>query len=96
VSFLRGQSWTSDLRERPGQEIIQQRRATRSRRLAEGTIACARCDAPVSIGPEPLTMGATLTCPFCAHHAPVRDFLSLTTPTRPTRVVLRISFGDAH
>jgi hypothetical protein len=30
-------------------------------------------------------------CPFCEHRAPVRDFLSLATPTRPARVVVRIS-----
>jgi hypothetical protein len=27
-----------------------------------------------------------LACPFCAHAAAARDFLSFATPTRPARV----------
>ena len=93
MSFLSGGSWTSDPHERSDQKWVQERRATRSDRLCEATVACARCDAPVAIGPEPLTITDALTCPFCGHHGPVREFLSLAIPTRPTRVVLRVSFG---
>jgi hypothetical protein len=96
VSFLRGGNWTSDLRERPRQEVIQQRWATRSDHLAEATVACACCDAPVAVGSEPLTMSDSLTCPFCGHRGPVRDFVSLAKPTRPTHAVLRVRFVDAH
>ena len=93
MSFLSGGNWTSDPRERSDRELVQERRATRSDRLCEATIACRRCDAPVAIGPDPLGIAATLTCPFCGHAAPVRDFLSLTSPTRSTHVVLRVRFG---
>ena len=94
MSFLRGGSWTSDPRgERHESELVQHRRATRTDRLADATIACARCDAPVAIGSEPITLADRLTCPFCGHGGPVRDFLSLARPTRATHVVLRVSFG---
>jgi hypothetical protein len=93
VSFLSGGRWTSDPREGPESKLVEQRRATRTDRLTEATIACPRCDAPVAVGPAPLTLADTLRCPFCASHGPVRDFLSLSVPTRPTHVVLRVSFG---
>jgi hypothetical protein len=31
------------------------------------------------------------SCGFCSHAGPLRDFLSLGEPTRPTRVVVRVS-----
>jgi hypothetical protein len=97
VSFLSGGSWTSDPREpSPEARLIQERRATRTDRLAEATIACRRCDAPVAVGPEPRSLTDQLSCPFCGHSGPIRDFLSLGLPTRPTRVVLRIGFGDGR
>lgn len=92
VSFLRGGNWTSDPREPSGEALVQERRATRSNRLGEATIACARCDAPVAIGSDPLTLIDSLACPFCGRIGPVRDFLSLAAPTRPTRVVVRLAF----
>jgi hypothetical protein len=67
----------------------EERHATRSTRVASGTLACARCDAPVALSGS-LGLTASLTCPFCAHEAPVRDFLSLAAPTRPTRVAVVI------
>ncbi|MGI8863305.1 MAG: hypothetical protein ACR2JH_02725 [Solirubrobacteraceae bacterium] len=70
----------------------EQRRATRSDRLAAGTLACARCDAPVAIGSGRRSLADYLTCPFCRHHAAVRDFLSLASPTRPVRVVVRAGY----
>ena len=93
MSFLGGGNWTSDPRERSDRELVQEWRAIRSDRLCEATIACRRGDAPVAIGPDPLGIGVTLTCPFCGHAGLVRDFLSLTSPTRPTHVVLRVRFG---
>jgi hypothetical protein len=73
----------------------EQRRSTRSDRLAAGTLACARCDAPVAIGAGRLSLAEQLTCPFCRHHAAVRDFLSLASPTRPVRVVVRVGYRAA-
>jgi hypothetical protein len=93
VSFLSGGSWTSDPREQEGRHFVQERRSTRTDRLAEATIACDRCDAPVAIGDSRLRLSDTLTCPFCGRRGPVRDFLSLALPTRATHVVLRVSFG---
>ena len=70
---------------------VERRRAVRSGQLAVGTLACPRCDAPVSIGERPLPAAARLSCPFCAHHAPLREFLTLGAPTRPARVVVRVA-----
>lgn len=70
---------------------VEQRRAVRSGHVCAGTLACARCDAPVAAGETGLTLTQELQCPYCAHRAPVRDFLSLASPTRPARVVVRLS-----
>jgi hypothetical protein len=70
----------------------QKRPAVRSSRLGAGTLACARCDAPVAIGPEPVSVVDELICPYCRHRGRVRDFLSLALPTRPAHVVVRISY----
>jgi hypothetical protein len=58
--------------------------------LAEGTLACPRCDAPVVPpgGRAPLTGPAA--CPFCGRRGPLRDFLSLAVPTRPARVLVTV------
>lgn len=69
------------------------RPATRTGRLGEGTLACARCDAPVALGGATATPSELLSCPFCLHEAPVREFLSLGEPTRPARVQVRIVGG---
>jgi len=69
--------------------IEEERRVTRTTRLATGTLACPRCDAPVmpagAVGPAD-----PLACPYCAHAGAVRDFLSLTPPPRPARVEIRV------
>ncbi len=68
---------------------LEERRATRSGRLASGTLACPACDAPVA----PLGVMSPidpLGCPVCDHAATVRDFLSLAPPTRPARVEVRV------
>jgi len=93
MSFLGG-DWTSDPRARTGEEqLVEHRRATRTDRLAEATLACPRCDVPLGIGSDPLSVTARIACPFCGRRGTLRDFLSLAVPTRPTRVVLRIAFG---
>jgi hypothetical protein len=70
---------------------LREDRLGRSTQIASGTLACPRCDAPVSPGAEPLSVRAPLACPFCGEAGPVRDFLSLAAPTRPARVVVRIA-----
>jgi|tagenome__1003787_1003787.scaffolds.fasta_scaffold20844683_1 hypothetical protein len=59
--------------------------------VAIGTLACPECDAPVALGEERVKPSDALLCPFCAHHAHARDFLSLRTPTRPARVAVRVT-----
>jgi hypothetical protein len=70
---------------------LAERRATAGAVLGTGSLACPRCDAPVAIGPAPSPLEAELCCPFCQFEAPLRSFLSLASPTRPTRVVLRLT-----
>lgn len=74
--------------ERVAHEEVRHTR--RSSQFAVGTLACSRCDAPVSPGGSPRSLTEVLVCPFCAHRAPVRDFLTLGPPTRPARVVLKV------
>ena len=71
----------------------EERRSARSGRIASGTLACNRCDAPVALTAGAVTPTDTLTCPFCGHRAPARDFFSLGTPTRPARVEVRATYG---
>lgn len=68
----------------------EERRTARSTRLGIGTLACPSCDAPVLLGSHPRAAGHPLACPFCAHAAPLREFLSLAAPSRPARVVVRV------
>ena len=60
-----------------------------STRVASGTLACPRCDAPVALS-APTSPASPLACPFCDHAGALRDFLSLGPPSRPARVVVRI------
>ena len=97
VSFLRGidDSHTGRLGPvAPAPGAREQRRDARSGRLGAGTLACARCDAPVALTQGPLSPSHPLICPFCSHRAPLRDFLSLAAPTRPARVVVRVVQHD--
>jgi len=41
-------------------------------------------------GDRPLGITETVACPFCHRSGVVRDFLTLTAPTRPARVVVRV------
>ena len=65
-------------------------RLGRTSQLATGTLACPECDAPVFPGDGALGITETVACPFCHRSGPVRDFLSLTPPSRPAHVVVRV------
>jgi hypothetical protein len=67
-----------------------ERRIARTSHLATGTLACPHCDAPVALGPFAVTPATPLSCPYCEHGAPLRDFLSLAAPARPARVAVRV------
>ncbi len=57
--------------------------------VTSGTIACPRCDAPVSLGGRTMSLAEELECPFCRHSARVHRFLSLGEPTRSAHVKVR-------
>jgi hypothetical protein len=81
-------------RERVAHEEV--RHARRSSQFAVGTLACSRCDAPVSPGDRPRLLTEVITCPFCAHHGSLREFLTLGEPTRPAHVVLSVVYPGAR
>jgi len=64
----------------------EERRAVRTTRLCSGTLACPSCDAPIAVGPDGLPVTAIICCPYCHRGGPLREFLSLSHPTRPARV----------
>src|SRR4051794_438487 len=66
------------------------RREARSSHLATGTLACPRCDAPTLPDSRAMAVTDAFSCGYCGHAGPVRDFLSLAEPTRPTRVAVRV------
>jgi uncharacterized paraquat-inducible protein A len=70
--------------------VQEEQRRARTNLLAVGTIACPHCDAPVALPDRPLSPADRLGCPYCEHRAPLRDFLSLAVPSRPTRVAVRV------
>ncbi len=75
-----------------GDEVShEEHRVARTGVVAVGTLACPSCDAPVALGDSRVSARDPLMCPFCAHHGPARDFLSLEPPVRPTRVAVRIT-----
>lgn len=67
---------------------VEQRR--RQGHVASGTLACPACDAPVAPGPAGLAPAQPLDCPVCGHAGVVREFLSLSAPSRPARVAVRV------
>lgn len=93
VSLFRGidPSSESERGARAQPALEERRKATRSGVLGTGTLACHSCDAPIDPGPRPLSLTESLMCPFCATRGAVRDFLSLSTPTRPAHVVIRVA-----
>jgi hypothetical protein len=72
------------------QGVQEEQRRARTNLLAVGTIACPYCDVPVALPAQPVTPVDVLACPYCEHTAPLRDFLSLEAPSRPTRVAVRV------
>jgi len=69
--------------------VAEERLVARVSRLATGTVACPRCDAPV-VPAGPVAPTDALACPYCGHAGAVRDFLSLARPSRPARVAVRV------
>lgn len=65
-------------------------RRARSSRMATGTLACPRCDAPLALAGA-IVPSTALACPYCGHGGAAREFLTLGEPTRPQRVVIRVS-----
>jgi hypothetical protein len=65
-------------------------RFTHSARLGAGTLACPSCDVPVALAARRASPAEPLGCPFCGHAGAVRDFLSLSAPSRPARVEVRV------
>jgi hypothetical protein len=69
--------------------FYEERRSLDALPHTTGTLACPQCDAPVVLG-APVEPADWMGCPFCLHTGAVRDFLSLTPPTRPARVIVRV------
>jgi hypothetical protein len=93
VSFERTDSTPDPLRGDAAVGRIEKRRDLRRRGVvAAGTLACPHCDAPVAPDGS-MKLTDALWCPVCDHGGPVRDFLSLETPTRPAHVVVRVALG---
>ena len=94
MAFLRGMDDSEPVRADPiargAGTVEEERRVARSGVVARGTLACSRCDAPIALTAGPVSPMDSLGCPFCGHLAPTRDFLSLSSPTRPTRVEVRV------
>ena len=68
----------------------EERPASHSTWLADGTLACPRCDAPVAPAQRVLSPAGPMDCGYCRYDGAVRDFLSLSAPTRPTRVAVHL------
>src|SRR4051812_8987557 len=92
---IRGIDGSEPIREEERIEMVgahEERRTVRTSLLGIGTLACPACDAPVSPGLDALSPSDPLACPLCDHAAPTRDFLSMSAPTRPARVAVRIAY----
>lgn len=93
MGFHHGIDGSDPLRAEPVGRVAgpeELRPAADAWRLGTGTLACPRCDAPVALGGGHVAPADPLGCPYCAHAGAVRDFLSLTAPTRPARVEVRL------
>jgi hypothetical protein len=93
MAFHRGIDGSEPVRAEPIGRVAgpqEHRPAAAAWRLAAGTLACPRCDAPVALGRARVAPADPLGCPYCDHGAAVRDFLSLTAPARPARVEVRL------
>ena len=91
VSLHRGIDGSEPVRPEPIGRIAgaREERQSATRHLTTGTLACPECDAPV-MPDGPMAPSDTLGCPFCGHGGAVRDFLSLSPPSRPARVEVRL------
>jgi hypothetical protein len=89
MAFQRGTDGSEPIRPEPVAGTHEQRQSTRGH-LGTGTLACPRCDAPVALGAGWVAPADPLQCPYCGYAAVVRDFLSLSQPTRPARVAVRV------
>jgi hypothetical protein len=78
-----------------GRVVHEEVRIARSTVVAIGTLSCPSCDAPVALAGARVTPPDPIDCPFCDHHAPARDYLSLSTPGRPARVAVRVTLRTA-
>lgn len=99
MAFSRGIDGSDALPGPPGEraaDVRLERRRGHAARLAGGTLACPRCDAPVAPGPGTVAPADGLGCPFCRHAGAVRDFLSLAAPVRPARVEVRVVLRAAR
>lgn len=90
MSIMRGIDGFDPLHSEPIKRVggahHEERGIRRSGRLGTGTLACGRCDAPVALAGFAVSPADSISCPFCDHRAPVREFLSLAAPPRPARV----------
>lgn len=92
MSFQRGIDGPEPVRGDPvtrAGDVEEQRRRAASTKVASGSMACPRCDAPV-LPAGPIAPAARIRCPYCAHSAAARDFLALGEPTRPARVEVHV------
>ena len=93
MTLARGSDGSAPAEPVGGRSGIEERRKVpRSTLLATGTLACPACDAPV-VPRGRLAPTDALACPFCARTGAVREFLSLSSPTRPARVEVRVGSG---
>lgn len=93
VSLSRGFDGASPFEPEPvrgGTGWNEERRDTRTTRMASGTLACPACDAPVASPLRPVAPSASLACGYCGLDGTVRDFLTLGEPNRPTRVAVHV------
>ena len=68
--------------------------STRSTQMGVGTLACPDCDAPTRPVDYPASPATEIGCGYCGRSGPLREFLSLSEPTRPTRVVIHVRRPD--
>src|SRR3954465_15760937 len=66
--------------------------AARSTVVAGGTLGCPAGAAPTAPA-GPMSPADAISCGYCGHAGAVREFLSLASPSRPARVVVRVVAG---
>lgn len=90
MGFERDADGMDPLRDRAVAPLREVRLDARRGLLATGTLACPECDAPVALGGRAVGPAHPLSCPYCEHAGPLREFLSLAAPSRPARVEVRV------